>query len=508
MQREDIRNSLIVSCQPVPDGPMDHADFVAGFAEAALNAGASALRIESVAYVKAVRSAVTAPIVGIVKRDLQDSPVRITPFISDAEELADAGADIIAFDATDRIRPASVEELVRTVKARGKLTMADCSSLADARRALAAGVDFVGTTLSGYVGGPEPVEPDIELIAAMRKLTPFVIAEGRIRSPEQAAAAAQAGAFAVVVGSAITRTEHVTSWFKEAIGWAYEAIDNTGAEAVLSIDIGGTKTMAALVGGSSVLDEIVVPTERDAGPDAWLAKIFECTSNWRDRYTKIGIAVTGFIEGNSWSALNPATLPIPERYPLVDRVQVLFGKPAHAINDAQAAAWGEYRFGAGAGRNLVFLTISTGIGGGIVINGKPLSGLAGHFGLIRSPSQGQAPFEDQTSGRWIASEALSAGYPVDAIEVFERARNGESWAADIVSRSAHRAAILCRDIQLMLDPDLIVIGGGIGLAQGYIDLMRGHLMELPPRVTPRLVAAKLGSRAGIIGAADLAGEGK
>jgi len=128
--------------------------------------------------------------------------------------------------------------------------------------------------------------------------------------------------------------------------------------------------------------------------------------------------------------------------------------------------------------------------------------------LIRSPSQGQAPFEDQTSGRWIASEALKAGHPIDAVEVFERARNGETWAADIMSLSANRAATLCRDIQLMFDPDVIVIGGGIGLAEGYLDLMRSHLSGMSPRLTPRLVAAKLGRRAGIIGAADLAGEGR
>jgi len=183
LQRDDIKKSLIVSCQPVPGGPTDTADFVIGFARAAVDAGASALRIESVGYVKAVRPAVNVPIIGIVKRDLNDSPVRITPFVADAEALVDAGADIVAFDATDRVRPASVEALVKAVRARGKLTMADCSSLEDARSALRAGVDFVGTTLSGYVGGPEPIDPDIDLITAMRTLTPYVIAEGRIRTP-------------------------------------------------------------------------------------------------------------------------------------------------------------------------------------------------------------------------------------------------------------------------------------------------------------------------------------
>ncbi|MCA1407584.1 putative N-acetylmannosamine-6-phosphate 2-epimerase [Ensifer sp. IC3342] len=506
MQREEIRNGLIVSCQPVPAGPMDNAEFVTGFAKAALDAGACALRIESVAYVRAVRSAVTAPIIGIVKRDLSDSPVRITPYVSDAEALADAGADIVAFDATDRVRPATIEELVRAMKAKGKLTMADCSSLEDAEHALAAGVDFVGTTLSGYVGGPEPVDPDIDLIAAMRRLTPYVIAEGRIRSPEQAAAAVKAGAYAIVVGSAITRTEHVTSWFHEAVAKAYNKQEASSAETVLAVDIGGTKTMAALVKGGAIVDEVLIPTAREAGPDAWLEAIAESAARWRGGYARIGFAVTGLVQDGYWSALNPATLGIPNGYPLVDRATRLFGKPVFAMNDAQAAAWGEYKFGAGSGGNLVFLTISTGIGGGIVINGRPLSGLAGHFGLMRGPSQGRAPLEDETSGRWIAAEALKAGHEVEAAEVFERAGQGAPWARAIVSQSALRAATLCHDIQLMLDPDQIVIGGGIGLAAGYIDEMRDHLKDVAPRLAPRLVAAKLGSRAGIIGVADLAGE--
>lgn len=501
MPREDIRNSLIVSCQPVPGGPMDDEQFVTGFAKAALEAGAKALRIESVPYVAAVRLAVRVPIIGIVKRDLVDSPVRITPYLADVEALAGAGADIIAFDATDRVRPVPVEELVNAVKAGGKLAMADCSCLDDARRALAAGVDFVGTTLSGYVGGPEPDDPDIALIAQMRKLTPYVIAEGRIRLPEQAAAAACAGAYAVVVGSAITRTEHVTSWFHQAISGAYAA---RGAQTVLGIDIGGTKTMAALVSGSKVIEEMIVPTAREAGPDAWLASLAECTSAWSGRFSRIGIAVTGLVQDGHWSALNPATLGIPDGYPLVERASAVFGKPVCARNDAQAAAWGEYKFGAGQGRDIVFLTISTGIGGGIVSNGRLRSGLAGHFGLIRGLSEDQTPLEDSTSGRWIASEALKAGFKADAVDVFSRALKGEAWAGAIVSQSASRVATLCRDIQMMFDPKSIVVGGGIGLAEGYLDQVRAHLSGVPPRLSPDLVAAKLGGYAGVIGVANLA----
>ncbi len=114
------RKALSFPASRFPAGRSDTAEFVIGFARAAVDAGAKALRIESVGYVKAVRPAVTVPIIGIVKRDLDDSPVRITPFVADAEALADAGADIIAFDATDRVRPASIEALVEAVRARGK----------------------------------------------------------------------------------------------------------------------------------------------------------------------------------------------------------------------------------------------------------------------------------------------------------------------------------------------------------------------------------------------------
>lgn len=502
MLPEVLKNSLIVSCQPVPGGPMDQAEMVVGFALAALASGATALRIESVDYLRAVRAATPAPIVGIVKRDLPDSDVRITPWLSDAEALADAGADIIAFDATGRSRPASVEALVALIKSRGRLAMADCSSLEDARAALAAGVDFVGTTLSGYVGGPEPTDPDLALIAAMRELTPHVIAEGRIRTVEQAAAAVAAGAFAVVVGSAITRTEHVTSWFKAAVDEAYQAklaVD----EGVLAIDIGGTKTLAAIVHGGDVRRQAVIATPRHADPDRWIAGIVEETQDWSGQYGRLAIAVTGFVDDGCWSALNPATLGIPGEYPLVERLTSAFGVSVFAANDAQSAAWGEYRYGAGQGEDIVFLTISTGIGGGVVMNGKPLLGLGGHFGLLRLPSAGTAPLEDQVSGRWIAGEAAKAGHTLEAPAVFAAASAGEAWADDILDRSAAKVALLCSDIQLMFDPRRIVIGGGIGLAPGYLARVEHALPQSRPRLRPNLVAARLGSHAGVIGVADL-----
>ncbi|KOF16845.1 N-acetylmannosamine-6-phosphate 2-epimerase [Ensifer adhaerens] len=223
---QSLKNGLIVSCQPVKGGVMDNAAMVVGFALAALDGGAAALRIESADYVRAVRQATDQPIIGLVKRDLTTSPVRITPLIDDVEALAAAGADIIAYDATQRTRPVETKRLIERIHAAGKIAMADCSVGSDAEHALREGAEIVGSTLAGYTGPIEPTEPDFALIAAMRKLTPFVVAEGCVRTPEQASRALRAGAFTVVVGSAITRPEHVTSWFRAALD---ETLASSGA---------------------------------------------------------------------------------------------------------------------------------------------------------------------------------------------------------------------------------------------------------------------------------------
>ncbi len=215
---EHLRGGLIVSCQPVTGGPMDRPDIVAAMALAALDGGAVGLRIEGLANVRAVRAVTSAPIIGLIKRDLADSPVRITPFVQDVRDLAAAGADIIAFDATNRQRPSTIAELTAAIRETTRLAMADCATAADGRLAHTLGAEILGSTMSGYMGGPVPHGPDLDLVAALALIGGFVVAEGRYHVPALAAQAMSNGADAVVAGSAITRTEHVTSWFVEAIG--------------------------------------------------------------------------------------------------------------------------------------------------------------------------------------------------------------------------------------------------------------------------------------------------
>ncbi|AVX04935.1 N-acylglucosamine-6-phosphate 2-epimerase [Maritalea myrionectae] len=213
---DQMRGGVVVSCQPVDHGPMDQPNIVAAMAQAAAAGGAKALRIEGAENVRKTRPNLTAPIIGIVKRDLPDSDIRITPFIEDVDALAAAGADVIAYDATNRSRPVSTKALVDAILEQGKVPMADCCSFEDAERAAAQGAQIVGSTLSGYVGqhvATDQDEPDYYLLEQLRKLGLFTMAEGRYSSPERVREGFVHGADAVTVGTALTRLEIMTSWF-------------------------------------------------------------------------------------------------------------------------------------------------------------------------------------------------------------------------------------------------------------------------------------------------------
>ncbi|MEB7943053.1 N-acetylmannosamine-6-phosphate 2-epimerase [Raoultella ornithinolytica] len=216
-RRISAHGGLIVSCQPVPGSPLDTPAIVAAMALAAEQAGAVALRIEGVENLRATRARVTVPIIGILKRDLDDSPVRITPFLEDVDALAQAGADIIAFDGTRRTRLVAVEALLARIHQRYKLAMADCSSVEDGIFCQQLGTEIIGTTLSGYTTAHTPEEPDLALVQALHAAGCRVIAEGHYNTPAQAAEAMRHGAWAVTVGSAITRLEHICEWYNTAL---------------------------------------------------------------------------------------------------------------------------------------------------------------------------------------------------------------------------------------------------------------------------------------------------
>lgn len=218
-----LKGRLVVSCQALPDEPL-HSPFIMGrMAYAAMLGGAGAIRANTPADIVEIRRQVDLPLIGLYKHIVPGSPVYITPTMAEIDALVDAGADVIALDATDRPRPdgLEIEAFFRAVRQKypGQLFMADCATFEDGMRAQALGFDLAGTTLAGYTDETRarPL-PDFELIERLSgALQVPLIAEGGIWTPEQLARAFTCGAYAAVVGTAITRPREITRRFADAL---------------------------------------------------------------------------------------------------------------------------------------------------------------------------------------------------------------------------------------------------------------------------------------------------
>jgi N-acylglucosamine-6-phosphate 2-epimerase len=196
---------------------------IAAMAMAALNQGAVGVRIDSPEHIQAVRDRTDRPMIGLWKQVIPPSAVYITPQFHHAEAVAQAGSNIIAVDATQRFRPGgeTLGELIQRIHGElGQPVMADIDTLDNARLAVAAGADCVGTTLFGYTESTQgQTPPGFALLKALVEQCPVpVICEGGIGSPAQARQALDLGAYAVVVGTAITGIDNLVQGYLTAIG--------------------------------------------------------------------------------------------------------------------------------------------------------------------------------------------------------------------------------------------------------------------------------------------------
>jgi N-acylglucosamine-6-phosphate 2-epimerase len=216
-----LHSRLIVSCQAYPGEPLRDPRTTGQIAASAVAGGAAAVRVQGLADIQFTRAAVEVPVIGLWK-DGHDG-VFITPTLRHALAVANAGAHVVALDGTRRERPdrLTLAQTVAGLRAESHaLVMADCGSLADAVAAVDAGADLIGTTLAGYTGErPKTDGPDLALLEqiAAAGLGRPLIAEGRIHTPAQARNALDAGAYAVVVGTAITHPATITGWFCDAL---------------------------------------------------------------------------------------------------------------------------------------------------------------------------------------------------------------------------------------------------------------------------------------------------
>lgn len=221
-----IKGTIIVSCQATPGEPLYVKEYsiMPLMARAAKEAGAKMIRTSSKRDIQAIKEETGLPVIGLIKREYPGYSGRITMTMREVDECMEALADIVSIDCTDTVRGdgLTAPEFLRIVKDKypNIIIMADCATVNEAIAAYEAGADLVGSTMNGYTAATAHCkgEPNYDLVKQMVELLPCpVIAEGRVHTPEQARKMLEIGAWAVVVGGAITRPLEIAKRFMAAI---------------------------------------------------------------------------------------------------------------------------------------------------------------------------------------------------------------------------------------------------------------------------------------------------
>jgi glucokinase len=297
------------------------------------------------------------------------------------------------------------------------------------------------------------------------------------------------------------------------------------ANRVIGVDLGGTKILAGVVDREGTIEtkrERPTPVESE---DALLAALDEAVEELLDgEIAAIGFGIPSTIDQRRGRAISSVNIPLQD-VDLRDRVTARFGLPCGIDNDANAAAIAEWKVGAGRGaRNLVMLTLGTGVGGGLILDGKPFRGAVGaaaelghmvieHDGRpCQGNCTGRGHLEAYLTGEAAERDAEEAyGEAADARTLISRARAGDEVALSILRETSRRMGSALGSLVNIFDPEVIVIGGGFGAAAD--DFLVSPAMEVlhrearpPGRDLVRVVPAQLGPDAGLIGAGFVAFE--
>ena len=300
---------------------------------------------------------------------------------------------------------------------------------------------------------------------------------------------------------------------------------------VLAIDLGGTQVRAALVSEGQIVARAALRTDVAGGPEAVLRQFVQLADAVSaGEMSALGVATPGPLDTVSGVVDHIPTLPSWDGFPLRDRLLATFNLPVVVENDGIAAAYGEWQQGAGRGlRNLVYVTVSTGIGGGVVVDGQLLHGrlgMAAHVGHLHIAMEGPVCscggigcLEAFASGTALGrrAAALAAAHPhsflgqlrepVEARHAVEGARTGDADCLALIADEARYLGLGFTSLAHLFSPDAIIMGGGV--AQGF-DLLRAGMraviadQALAPFKALRILAAELGDNAGLIGVAGLA----
>ena len=274
---------------------------------------------------------------------------------------------------------------------------------------------------------------------------------------------------------------------------------------VIAFDIGGTNSRITLFEHGKIVwrDEAATPGAQ--GPEAVMDTMMALHSKVSALNVPVGVAITGHIVDGHVTAHNPVILPGWQGYPLETALAARLNVPVCVVNDARAAAWGEYVFGAGRGHDeFLFITVSTGVGAGLILNRRlhiARNGFDAEMGLMMT--EDGENLEHHASGTAVGRLAIEHGY-ASGKSLCDAADAGDPVAEKLLRHGIREIAKKCADMAVMLGILRVAIGGGLGLRPGYLARLREELARFPGLYHVELVPAELGHDAGLYGAAAMA----
>ena len=273
----------------------------------------------------------------------------------------------------------------------------------------------------------------------------------------------------------------------------------------IALDVGGTHSRAALFEDGRIVWRASAPTPAQQGPQAMLATMVELLAPLQSVQAPIGVAIAGQVADGRMTALNERILPGWDAYPLTQALTERLARPVRVVNDARAAAWGEYCFGAGRGCDeFLFLTVSTGVGAGLVLNRRlhlARNGFDAEIGETLT-ADGRT-LEAHASGTALGELARQHGWD-DARALCDAADAGDATAEAHLRAGIREVANKLADLTVMLGIQRSAVGGGVGLRAGYVERLREELQRLPALYRHDVRRVELGADAGLHGAAALA----
>jgi N-acylmannosamine kinase len=295
----------------------------------------------------------------------------------------------------------------------------------------------------------------------------------------------------------------------------------TTSPPLLALDIGGTSMRAALIQNGQITERREARTPKPSTPDAVIAAALALAAPLSAHAAALGVACAGAVASGRVTATAVHTFPGWADVALAERLGAGLGLPCAALNDARAAAWGEWAAGAGRDtQEFMFITVSTGVGAGLVLGGRlhlAGNGLDAELGFVSVPAAWQpgtdvpplgqlGPLEFESSGTALGGQAQRLGF-TDARALCDAAEAGDAAAEVVYTRSAALMAWKIADSAALLGITRVALGGSVGLRPGYLARVQASLALFPARYQPEVVHAELGADAGLIGAALWAGRG-